>query len=252
MAEMDKNGLPEIGCAVKNIDLSIYWLTKLHSIIQPDSSMVACRLLKQKGLKNIESCLRLFDLSGTEQKYLERTAQGLDRAVRSGAFIQHGDFCRHNILLSGNRGKMKVGIIDWSDSKRSGFPLHDIFFFLATYYLQIRKHTGIKGFIQAFEDTYLSQNQYSNEVRRTLVNYCSQLNMNLSDIKVLFGIFLLNQALFEYKKIIRCLGSGGLPRLSIYLGMSTNKGYPEVLKEQLWIYFFRSFVKNQDRFIVTS
>ncbi len=252
MAPMDNNGLPEIGSAIFNIDLAINWLTELHSIIRPDTSFEVLKQLKKEQLKNIESCSLTFDLSKTDKDFLEEIADNLDSMLVAGAFIQHGDFCRHNILLGGNRGRRRVGVIDWTDSKRYGFPLHDIFFFLTTYYLQTRKHTGVKGFIQAFEDTYLSENRYSDEIKKVLLNYCAQFNIDLSYIKLLFGVFLINQALFEYKKLIQCSSSGGLPRFSIYLGLSTNKGYPEVLKEQLWIYFFRTFVRNQNRFIITS
>jgi len=251
MAAMDNNGLPEIGSAVKNIELSIDWLTKLHSIIQPDSSFEVSQQLKKDQIKNIDLCLRTFDLSKSDKDFLRELADNLDSLLTVGAFIQHGDFCRHNVLLGGNHGRTKIGVIDWTDSKRYGFPLHDIFFFLTTYYLQTRKRIGIKGFIQAFEDTYLSENRYGDVIKKTLLDYCTQFKIDFSNIKLLFGAFLINQALFEYKKLIRCSNFGGLPRFSVYLGLSTNKGYPEVLKEQLWIYFFRTFVRNQDHYIIT-
>lgn len=249
-AAMGDNGLPEIKSAITNINLSANWLTKLHSIIPPDTSVEVSRQLIKGALETIELCSQIFSLSRNDRVFLEEIAGSLNIVLKRGAFIQHGDFCRHNIMLAGNGSTMKVGVIDWTDSKRFGFPLHDLFFYLTTYYLQIRKYHGINGFIKAFEDTFLNVNPYSDKVKSCLIEYCSQFNIDLSNVRLLFGIFLINQTLFEYKKVLQCLGSGGLPRFSVYLGLNKNKDYPEVLKEQLWVYFFHTFVKQRHQFII--
>ena len=248
VAPMTRDGGPELKDAVANIQLAADWLAQLHAVTR-DYAAASPVLLVQDGLKTIEEFSTTFDLSPSEQDYLKRIGDGLGPASSGGGFVQHGDFCRHNILISRNSSGVKIGVIDWTDSKRAGFPLHDLFFFLTTYYQQVRKHTGIKGFIRAFEDTFLNRNPYSMIVKRRLADHCQQVGVDITTVETLFAMFLLERAVFEFRQVMRCSRRGGLPRFTLYLAALENLDYHQAMRAQLWVHFFKTLVARRGDFI---
>jgi len=248
VATMTRDSMPELKDASANIQLAADWLAQLRAATRDDGTPFAA-LLKQDGLKMIEEFSSTFDLSPGERNYLKVVRDGLDVATAVGSFVQHGDFCRHNILISRDPDGVRVGVIDWTDSKKVGFPLHDMFFFLTAYYLQVRKQGGLKGFIRAFEDTFLNSNPYSIIVKRCLTDHCRQVGVDITTLETLFVMFLLERALFEYRQVMRCSRRGALPRFTLYLAALEGFDYPQALKAQTWIHFFRVFVERRRDFI---
>ena len=163
--------------------------------------------------------------------------------------VQHGDFCRHNLLLSRNAKGSQLGIIDWTDSKRMGLPLHDLFFFLTTYFLQVRKQVGIEGFAQAFNSTFFEQNPYSSQVLECLRVHCRKMGIDIHLAQALFAMFLVERAIFELAQVTRCSERGGLPRFTIYLANLAHLDYPEAIQAQFWIHFFKLFVMHRGEFL---
>lgn len=248
-ALMTNDGVPELNSAINNINTASNWLAKL-SRIEKDSASKVASLLKDEGLKTIDEFLYIFDLSKNERAYLNEVADNLDAAINGRAYIQHGDFCRHNILLANNYGVTKVGVIDWTDSKRVGFPLHDLFFFLTTYYLQVRKYSGIKGFVRAFEDTFLNNTKYNRIVKQCITEHCSDIGIDAANVETLFAVFLIERAIFEFRQVVRCAKQGSLPRFTMYLAGQENLDYHQAVKAQLWLHFFSTLVARRGDFNV--
>ncbi|MDA2912734.1 aminoglycoside phosphotransferase family protein [Acidobacteriia bacterium AH_259_A11_L15] len=248
VAAMTRDGRPELEGAASNLRLAADWLAQLHTATRARTAAIDS-LLKQHALNTIQEFASIFDLSKSERNYLNGLGDRLDAATGGGVSVQHGDFCRHNILVSRNSRRTEVAVIDWTFSKRAGLPLHDLFFFLTTYFLQVRKHHGITGFIRAFADTFLDRNTYSSIVKRCLTGHCRQLNVDVSMVETLFAMFLVERAVFEFHQVLRCSRRGGLPRFTLYLAGVGNRDYAEAVKAQLWIHFFKILVARPGQFI---
>ncbi|GEM_PF-4069484 len=239
-APMTSEGIPEVKQASAHIFLVQNWLSHLQSF--KGSQPQPTSWLSNRGLKILQDFESTFLLSKNECDFLNALYTELSKNAYPSVPIQHGDFCRQNILVEPKGDK--IAVIDWTDSQLGGFPLHDFFFFLASYCLQVRKTTGIEGFVRVFEYTFLEQNPYNNLVLQEIRNHAKPLSLDGPSIRNLFSLFLMEQALFEYNKLIRFAQQGGLPRFTIYLASLQNKSYEEALHEQLWIYFFRAWVKG--------
>ncbi len=248
-AVMSNDRTPHIEVAAHNMHLAADWLLQLHEATRNDLEIDQAHLI-QNGLKTIEDFSNIFDLLPDEYDFLKEVSDRLCATVSGNGCVQHGDFCRQNVLISKNADRTKIGVLDWTDAKLAGFPLHDLLYFLTTYCLQIRKELGITGFVNIFEDSFFKRNAYSNLIKQCITSYCAQLRLDLSFVKILFGMFLIEQAMFEYNKLVKFSTYGGLPRFHIYLASSNNRSYDEALKEQLWIYFFRVLTREQHNFII--
>lgn len=247
VASLDDQGLPDSLCAEQNFTIISHWLLKL----QKDSSQkikLNPEDIVSRGKTSLDFFANTFPLNQDEKDFLVLLGENLDRLAKLGHTVQHGDFCRQNILI--NPSLSQPNVIDWTDSRLGGFPLHDLLFFITSYCLQVRKEAGINGFTGMFKHTYLSENPYSHQVKQCLVNYCQQTGIDLKDVPLLLGIFIVNQSLFEYQKVSKSLKEGGaLPRFTFYLASLEKRSFEEATREQLWIYFFRSLVKKQTDFL---
>lgn len=251
VAPMTAGGVPEIKVAASNMCIALDWLVQLQKATVNGLEIDQGHLV-QKGLKAIRDFSATFDLSAAERDFLEEIGTALDTALHGNSVIQHGDFCRQNILVTEEAGVTKLAVVDWTDARTAGFPLHDLLYFITTYCLQTRKYIGVGGVANTFEATFFHANVYSTLVRRCIVDYCTQVGLQLSIVKTLFGMFLVNQAMFEYNKMATASTLGGLPAFTVYLASYNNQNYDQALKEQLWIYLFREAAKLQNNFIVQS
>ncbi len=251
MAAMTTKGLPELENAEANMMIAKKWLVEFNLATMESIASIPASL-KEHGLKQIEEFQKIFDLAKTEREYLNEIADTIAALTNQkiDLFARHGDFCRHNILVSQDSNETRIGVIDWTFCKRAAFPLHDLLFFITAYFLQMRKYHGIMGFTKAFEDTFFNKNVYSDFVKQCLMKYCQDLGIDLSLVRSLFAMFLVERAVFEYQQLVKCSRRGELPRLTIYLAALQNKSYQEAIKEQLWIYFFHIFVREQHRLII--
>lgn len=242
-AVLTREGTPELTLAARNLDQAAAWLLELgrrtRDLEQPRSSAV------QEGLRDIEAFTSTFDLSLDERTFLKAIAAELEAPGIGSEGVQHGDFCRQNILVDSGTVPPRLGVVDWTDSKRYGLPLHDILFFVTTYGLQARRRVGINGFVRLFEETFFESNAYSRIVEACLARYCEAASVPREHLDTWLGMFLVRQAMFEYRKMQRFARNGGLPRFTLYLAAVNERGYDDALKEQLWIYFFRALVRRR-------
>lgn len=249
-ATLSADGVPEPDSARRNIDLAVDWLIACHGSGAAD---LGSRSLDWTALAlpPIVEFGTVFQLSPAERAHLEGLRGAIEglRGRRVPLLIRHGDFCRHNILLSWRHGTPRIGVIDWTFSRPVGLPLHDLVFFLGTYCLQIRKEHGVAGLERMFEYTFLERNPYSRLVSDGLGRYCRALEIDRPLVRVLFALFLIEQSLFEYRQVAKALRRGRVPRFAMFLAACEGRAYEEVPKAQLWPRFFRLFVHEPSRLV---
>lgn len=247
-ARLTASGQPDLEEATGNFALAMQWVSEMHRATRMATPSAVD---DPSGLRDtIQGFTSTFNLSAGERQYLESLGKKISSFVRVGTCVRHGDFCRHNLLVEKKGTSAKLGVIDWTFSELAALPLHDLLFFLATYFLQIRTRQGPEGFTRAFEYTFLDTNEYSGLVKRCILDYCQQMQIADSDLEPLFASFLMDQAMSEYRRVLRCAKRGGLPRFTVYLAGLNNDDYGEALKEQLWPRFFRLFVERRRDFFV--
>lgn len=240
IATMTDEGVPQLEIAAKNICLAADWLTRLYEATQEHKAAGNDCFIQNQ----LEEFSRLYDVSDNECSYLDLMCNEFRNAVNWRSGVQHGDFCRHNLLISQSVSGTKVSVIDWTDSRRMGIPLYDLFFFLTTYYLQVRKQSGIQGFIRAFEDTFFNEGPYKKIVMECLKTHCGNVGVKVSKVDTLFALFLIERAIFESRQVRRCLKRGIVPRFTLYLAGLENLNYHQATGAQIWIHFFKKFVSR--------
>lgn len=248
---LSDRGTPSAETARQDMVQVESWLRTLaEATFQSDP--LSCGELATRGHETIRAFESLFPLTEEERSLVHQIGESLDQIASQGGYLQHGDFCRQNILVSQNGGGNRLSVIDWTDGCSLGLPLHDLFFFVTSYYLQARHGSGKDSFLQAFHETFFDSAPYAQTVRKVILGHPLAQNFDSGERSALFGIFLMNQALFEYKKMSHCGAQGGLPRFLLHLALVNQKTLQEALKEQVWIYFFRHFVKNRITFLAGS
>lgn len=148
--------------------------------------------------------------------------------------VQHRDFTRHNLLVDA-RGN--VGVIDWTDATTRGFPMHDLFMFIATYYLQARRGTGVASFTDAFVETFHGQSEFAREAREAVREHARASDLTPHQVNSLFRLFLMERALFERAKSQRAYDRGQLPRFVVWLARELGVAMAEAQRCELWSMF---------------
>ena len=237
-------GVPVAESAKKDFQRAFSWLEQLHKALRARSTFSAPTAADWPALRREFS--DAFHLSDTERSFLDLIEQGL-APVRGGG-LQHGDYCRHNILVPDADEGDALRIIDWTDSRRPGWPLHDQFFFASTYFLQARQRPGLEGFLRAFEDTFFSEKQFGRIVRGAIQDSAVKLGIR-GGLLALFGVFLVERSLFERRQLLACRERSGLPRFAAYIAVAHNLAYADAPDAQLWIRFFRHAASNRNLLI---
>lgn len=244
-ARLSAEGVPDLESARGHVELVVDWLIECHrggAVVRGSRSPDWVEL----ALQPIVEFEKAFEVSPGERAHLGGLREAIER-LREGRVpltIRHGDFCRHNILLSRRHGAPRVGVIDWTFSQPIGLPLHDLVFFLGTYCLQIRRERGVAGLERVFADTFLERNAWSRLVSECLARYCQALDIDRELAPALFAICLIEQALFEYRQVANALRRGRVPRFAMFLAAGAACEYEEAPKAQLWRRFFRLFVNE--------
>lgn len=249
-ARIAAGGTPDLVSARRHVDLAVDWLIECHRsgpAVPAETAPDWARL----ALSPIADFEKVFDLSRDEHAHLDDLRARLEvlAAQRVPLCIRHGDFCRHNILVSASPARPRLGIVDWTFSRPVGLPLHDLVFFLATYCLQVRHSSGVQSLDAMFASTFLDANPYSGLVAEGLSRYGRALAIDRPLLAALFEVCLIEQALLEYHRVARALRRGSMPRFTLYLALAERRPWDEAAKAQLWARFFRLFVRERSRFV---
>jgi len=125
-AEMTPQGIPHLKKAADNFELALSWLVKLRKIKLKNRDQ-AKSAFDQKKQNLFKEFRELFPLTENEESTLKDLEVVTFAMEDENLTIQHGDYCRQNILIP-MRWKNKIGVVDWTDSSELGFPMHDLFF----------------------------------------------------------------------------------------------------------------------------
>lgn len=249
-APMTGGGMPDLTDAELNMRKTSEWLLEYGCKTREQGPCVF-EEFKANWSKKLSDFCSIYEPRGDEDILLQRIADGLEmfRTSTDQIITRHGDFCRQNILVSGARRDWRMGVVDWSFVQRFSPRLHDLYFFLSTYFLQERKHHGLAGFAMAFEDTFVNENGYSRLVRKIVSDHCRRASISQPMARLQFRMFLVDQALFDHELSVKCSRNGGLPRFTVYLASLSSKGFDEALKEGIYIHYFRIFASKPDQFL---
>jgi len=238
---MEEKGIPKLENTKINLSLVKDWLVAFDK--EARVKLLEPRDFIKEMAEEIKEFQKIFSLSEKEQDFLRKNIKIAESFNAQHSFLLHGDFCRQNILVSGN----KINIVDWIFAERSTLPLFDFIYFLITYYLQKRKDYGLNSYIVAFKNTFFELNPYSGLVKRFLKEYSQELEIDPSFIVLFLTLSLIKKSVSDYKNILDLSKEGFIPRFPIYLGL--KRSYEEALKEQIWIYFFRFLVREERNLI---
>jgi hypothetical protein len=241
---MSKRGVPSIQGSAYSFDLSSCWLNDLWAGTSTNQSRFTKPVL-QYAIETIEQFRGSFDLTTQELDCLEAISEGMADALKSGVCVQHSDYCRQNILLTQTHAEAQIGVIDWTDSKLHGFPLYDLCYFLTSYFQQVSVGSGEEENSQYFYRTFYASDPYSELVIKCLTDFCDAISLSPANLNVLFGMFLIERAIFEYRRLLRVSNYGYYPNFNIALALKNNCDYSEAIKQQLFVTFFRVYASRQ-------
>lgn len=197
----------------------------------------------------LKSFTETYRLNAAEQQQLEAVESNMDTIASLGAFLQHGDFCRHNILRSNVHHGLGLSVIDWTQATTQGVALHDVFFFAGSYSQQTRQKAGVTGMRETFAEAFMRDGEYATLVARSIQSYCKAVELDHAHAKLLFAIFLVDKALAEHEQTRECSEHGPLPRVTLFIAGSEKKGLADALTSQVWFEFFRAFVEYHGEFL---
>lgn len=242
---MRDNGLGEdrrdFQIVARNLDLASSWLSELACATRISNPEVEAALIHELFATSAEFA-STFDLSPDEHQVLQEITEGAPQIIRGAACVEHRDFIRENILVT---DRNQVNVIDWSDSRRVGFPVHDLFFFLTNYFSRTGRGSGIERYRSAFLDTFFQTNPYSLLVTECVAKHARATALGQECLDALFGLFLVNHAMFEYHKVRRQSQRGVVPKGTMHLAAESNADFRDAPKQQVWIHFFRLYVQQR-------
>ncbi|GAC1651239.1 MAG: hypothetical protein NVS4B8_26080 [Herpetosiphon sp.] len=219
------------------------WLAALfHATRSKDAGLIGSMLAEARAVAQEYGVI--WEPETVEQAALQSILQDLPEALVAGVGVQHRDFIRENILVQSCKHSEGLQVIDWTDSRRSGYPLHDLFLFLMVYVRQLDGTSGLREMVQAFERTFWDEGARGTLIGQVLGDHCVALGIMPRHVRALLGLFLVDQAVWEHRKVVVQSERGMLPQNTLHLALETKQTFEEALTLQPWVEFFRSFVKH--------
>lgn len=244
-ASLTSDGTPDLRQAERHFAQASQWLLDLRrstrsAQIELPSAVAAARATIQKFAER-------FPTSAQEDELLALLDSKLDTLLSGPPYVQHGDFTRHNLLIDASSPE-QLSVLDWTDSTRLGAPLDDLFFFVTTYLLQIRKVPGLEGFARTFEDTFFETTPYGECVDRCLLHHCTQLGLAPESLEDRLGLFLVRRSVLEADRIEEAMNHGIAPRFALRLTESLGLGVSDTPRAQFWHCFFKRLSSRKSAF----
>jgi len=232
---------------INHLSLVTPWLIALAN--ETKTNAASARGWQDVVERRIAEFQKYFTVSAAENDFFRKMLQAIQsrEPTNPATFLVHGDFSRHNLFIAESGKEPSLQVIDWMSARRSPFPLHDCFLFLASYNMQTRKEPGLQGYLTVFSETFFASNDFSRLAKNILLDYCRGVGFDPGLLPFLFGFFLIEQAVLETERIQALAENGTIPRHGIYRGFSGD--YEQALKDQIWIPFFHFFIENQSSFI---
>lgn len=211
------------------------WLERAHRAEQrPRSGADAVSSARDVIRKAVE----WFTMTKRETARAIAVAEDLHNVGGSRSWLCHGDFTRHNVLFAPHG---KVGVIDWSDSRLDGLPLHDALFFLSTFLFQERVSDSNAELSRLFKYSLGGRSEFSRGARALLEAHARAVGIDADRIDPLIVAFLLERAVRERDRIMDSLEAGTVPRRLIASGAAEVGIERSMDQACLWINLFRSY-----------
>ncbi len=188
LPRMSNKEIPQIGLAKKQYSLIENFLVNFYAFLLDKEKITNQSINSSVKMKRLR---KYFNFNDIEFESIESTI--------SGKFLyatQHGDFTRHNTIIT----KKGLYIIDWTDTEEK-LIIDDLFYFIINYYLQLRMETGIVGILNSFDNTFLSENEYSSYVKNLVERLFKIIGIRMNDFKKYLILFLVDRCLEEAIKL---------------------------------------------------
>lgn len=241
-----KDELAHAKAGARRIELARRWLEDLHAHTSSQGA-TAVEAERARLEAAVDRFLVEFGAEPREEDFAEHLKGRIADLVQAGLVLRHGDYCPQNVLLSTARGATQVYVVDWAFSRPAALPLHDLFFFVSIYTQSARPDSTVSGFLRAFEHAFFGHGPFARLVLAQLAAYCRRLGIPLDSIRDRFGVFLIEQAVFEHGKVARAVGEGWSAG---FTGMALPEtGGPSSLPPRvgMWGQFFQMYVEKHDQ-----
>ncbi len=217
------------------------WLTQLGTTCQ---SPITKNTVQEKLVNVSEQLYKTFKFSHNQTTIYDGWMDqilGQGKAGKIILYTSHNNLYHVNIWLS-NR---KIMIDNWEWGDLISFPLHDLFNFITTYFLNLNRKKTLEDFLNSFHSTFFEENKQRNLIKHWVKNYCTSLEIPLENVEAYLGIFLGQRALREYNQLLRDADRGYLPLIK---NTSGRKSFSDSMRNQLWINLLRIFMRKKNCF----
>lgn len=243
---LQKNGQPKLREAERNLHSALTWLLEM---VKGSGTRVPSGSSRLNVVDDLLSEDR-GNLEMPTRRYLEDVRAKPAEEVDTFQCIQHGDFCRHNLLVSGRQ--RRVSAIDWSDSRGNGSPAHDAFNFVTTYFLQARRSSGLRGMLECLHQTYFRQSGYSDLVQEQLRWFLDRVGIPITQAQREFALYLVERTILGSRLGVAAEAAGDFSRFSLHRATSLSLDYDRAIRYQYWLDFLQMFCANRDAFRLQS
>lgn len=240
-----RRGGPAVGKMRHHLRLATEWIAHLHAATRVIGDAASSRTAGPSA--TLAEFARIFEPSPAERDFLAAIATQLPAIGKLGTCVQHGDYTHGNILIDRSCGGEKINVIDWTESSREGLVLHDLIFFLVTYFLHYKTGSTTDQAVTIWREMSLRGGAYQADASRCLQEYGSFLGIDPGLLTTLIGLSLAEQAVFDYTKLVRQTHDSTLPLYTVHVGVKQDMSYESVIKEQVWRRFLQEFAGSLHR-----
>ncbi len=133
-----------------------------------------------------------FSLSEKEKKGLDDLSCESEGIAKSNiSFLpQHVHFWVGSLFLL----KDRINVIDWKVYGENYLPLFDLLSFTTTYGLKFNK----SSVADSFKHTYFTKNWFSGIVRKSILDYCSELQLDTKYVRPLLALYIIESANYAH------------------------------------------------------
>lgn len=137
--------------------------------------------------------------SEPEHAMLEEITRRLDRRPVDPApqIVEHGDMGTWNVTVARDG---TIGILDWESSRDDGFPVVDLFYFLAYYGFMVDAALASADRLQSFVETFFGHGTFARVATSVVHRYTDALGLSRGWLGALFVACWLQQVTIDVER----------------------------------------------------
>ena len=225
-----KNNIPQLYVAKQQYNLILQFLKYYYSFLDDT---------KKVNKKRPDSTI-IVNVLKNNFHFSEKELNNINNILHRDFYyaLQHGDFTRHNVLQRSE----SITVIDWTDTKIKPL-IDDYFHFAINYFLQVRKNQGIDGILDAFNNTFIFSNEYSQYILKVTKEYFSFVGININEFYNYLILFLVERCIDEVNKLNKITLSE-LPSFakSILQNLNSNNRNDSII----WYHILKYAINNKE------